>query len=169
MTTTSVFYRLRLTLDDETLDDKLGGGGQFEHIMKGWLLILEHWWNYCDEHFIYDKGTAGFECKDKCGDFCRPHIHIHFDSRIKKDTIVHSLKRHYEEYHGEKLKGNNMYCLKIDPFPENDQKFFSYPMKQGGEHHSSGFSEYEIDVFRAAGAQMYSSTCEINSKKADHR
>lgn len=168
MTTTTVYYRLRITLDDETpteFSDKI-----LDKIIRDWGLITLHWWDYLGTTgFIYDKATCGFESKDKCGALCRPHFHIHFNSRAKKDTIVHALKREYLEYHGLKLKGNNMYALKIDPFPENDAKFFSYPMKQGGFYKYLGFEEDEIAIFRGAGAQMYASTCEINAKRSEHR
>lgn len=163
MTTTTVFYRLRMTLEYETIEPT-------DHIMDGWAILTKHWWDYLAQTgYIHSKATCGFECKDKCGEFCRPHFHIHFDSRSKKDTIVKGLKTEFLKHDGTNLKGNNMYALKIDPFPENDAKFFGYPIKQGGFYQSQGFDDLEMEIMRSASAQMYSTTCEINAKKADHR
>ena len=168
MTTTTVYYKLRITLDTNIFSDG-ATDCPFQHYIDGLESQTRHFWNFLQgTNYIYDKATVGFECKDKCGHLCRPHFHAHFDSRTKKDTVVHGIKAWYNDYFGKNLKGNKLYSLKIEPFPDNDLKFFSYTLKQGGFSASQGFSDEEMKVMKGAAAQLYATSCEINLKKADH-
>ena len=162
-----VYYKFRLTLDDDVWD-----GSSSRVVSMGALREWTDW--LADGGYVSGRMTAGWEVKNSHGDFCKPHIHIHFKSTSKKDTIVKSLKRHYLAMYDETLVGNGLYSFKLCAFPESEDKFFRYPLKQQtftlkGKHYCRGFTDEEIKTMSAVAHGSWVTSAECNNSKKDKR
>ncbi len=89
--------------------------------------------------FIREKeisnATCGFEDKNKYGEPCRPHFHVHFyfnnpDLVDPKRTLVKYLKSRAEAMDIQ-LKHNKKWCLSAVEEPEDLDRFYRYPFKFG--------------------------------------
>lgn len=115
-----IYYKFRYTFaeDAETLNEQ-------KTIVK---LIL----GYLRRYIIGDKFTLGIEYFKAGMESAKPHVHIHFVSRTKKDTIVKHLKRSSKADELNLFHGNRCYALGIEVNVKED-KFFQYPLKQQKE------------------------------------
>lgn len=160
MDTLVIYYKLRLTLDEdiwETSDGKY----------KSYQATTEDWFNWLKTtKYIHDKAACGFEVKDKKDEYCRPHFHIHFNSTARKEAIQKAMKRRYQALYDETLAGNEMYCVKQEPYPDNEIKFYGYAMKQGS-YWTYGIEEDTIKEYAVASAAVYKTTCQVNQKKVE--
>jgi len=160
-----VYYKFRLTLDFEVFDGKAA--------LQPYISCTNSWFNWLiDQGFIDGKATGGCEVKGKTGDYVKPHFHIHFRSTSKKDCIAQAIRRKYFKDYEIKLKGNQMYSLKLDPYPDNDLKFFGYALKQQNPDKRLlvvSFTPTQARDLCVAGNAMFKSTCEFNSAKQMHR
>jgi len=160
-----VYYKFRLTLDENTFESGTD--------TRKYLTQTKSWFSWLQETgFVDGKATAGCEIKGKTGEFCRPHMHVHFRSMHKKDAIAQAMRRKYFKEEEIKLKGNQMYALKLDPYPDNDIKFFGYALKQQNPNKdllTVGFSQTQAWEMCVAGNAQYKSTCEYNAVKQMHR
>lgn len=82
-----------------------------------------------------ETATVGFETKNKYGEPCRPHYHVHFyyhnpDIIDPKRSITQFLKSRAESV-DIKLKGNKKWCLQLVEEPEDYNRFYRYPFKFG--------------------------------------
>ena len=160
MDTLVIYYKIRLTLDSDILDSDSGK-------YKTYSAITEEWFNWLKTtKYIHSKASCGFEVKDKKDEYCRPHLHIHFDSTARKETIQKSMRRRYLDLYDEKLAGNEMYCVKQEPYPDNEIKFYGYAMKQGS-YYTHGIPEDLIKEYAIASAAVYKTTCQVNQKKVE--
>lgn len=75
-------------------------------------------------YFSSEYYTAGIEHFSEGMKDAKPHVHIHFVSRTKKDTIVKKLKRSTSDF-----EGNRCYSLKAEIIVDKE-KFYRYPLKQ---------------------------------------
>jgi len=101
----------------------------------------------------------------------KPHVHIHFVSRHKKDTIIKKLKRHSETK--DLLMGNRCYSMGIE-VNVNERKFWRYPLKQQKEktkrfYRSSGFDDIEIESMINEAYAVWITSCEIQNKKNEKK
>ena len=160
MDTLVIYYKLRLTLDCDIWESNDGK-------YNSYLSTTEDWFNWLKTtKYINSKAACGFEVKDKKDEYCRPHLHIHFDSTARKETIQKAIKRRYKDLYDEILAGNEMYCVKQEPYPDNETKFYGYAMKQGS-YFTHGIHEDIIKEYAVAAAAVYKTTCQINQKKVE--
>ena len=101
----TVWYKLRITLSDEKYDPTIPSG-KFKHMISAAVEFLDVVRSYVAD----SKAIGGVEVHNKYGDYTYPHVHIHFKSQMKKDTILKQLKRKYEDAYGEPLL---QFCLGI--------------------------------------------------------
>lgn len=160
-----VYIKLRISVDDEVWNpNQSSAQGQYKlHVskMKSMISFLR------ENKFIHSKMTCGFEVKGKTGDYVRPHYHIHFDTTTKKDTIRKSITRHWEKNYDEKLSGNKMWSLQIEPYVVED-KFFCYALKQQDEAcptPSMGFDEQQVKSMIKAAQMTAAIATEVAQKK----
>jgi len=161
----TIWYKLRIRLDDAiynpTTDDK-----KYKHHTRA-----------CSEYFeivskYSDKITSGIEVHNKSGGYTYPHIHIHFQSQTKKDTILKKIKRYYQEYYDEPLKGNKMYSFTPETNISQDA-FFRYPLKQmttdpASYDNCKGFERAQLKQLRAVAYAQEMIRWQINDKKDTH-
>lgn len=159
-------YKLRITTDDETYNPD---NRQFKTLLRvakniyGRLIVSQ---------FIHSKAVMGCEVKGKNGDYVKPHFHIHFNSKVKKDTIVKNLKRYYNDEYGENLKGNGMYYLKLESYIDNEKKFYGYPLKQQEDLinvSSKGYTNEQLEELRVGANAVYKTGCEVQQARDDKR
>jgi hypothetical protein len=160
MDTLVIYYKIRLTLDCDIWESNDGKHRSYKGITEDWFNWLK------TTKYINSKATAGFEVKDKKGEYCRPHFHIHFDSTARKETIQKAMKRRYKDLYDEVLAGNDMYCVKQEPYPDNEVKFYGYAMKQGS-YLTFGIDDDKVKEYAAASSAVYKTTCQINQKKVE--
>lgn len=120
------YYKYRYTFpkDDELEYQKTTASRMVKHIV---------------EHFSLDgRYTAGIEHFTKGMQACKPHVHIHFLSKHKSDTIRKNMARTFE------MIGRCQAC--IAEVLVDEDKFFRYPLKQqDGE--SRRWSSYSKELF----------------------
>jgi hypothetical protein len=159
-------YKLRITTDDDTYNPETN---QYKTLVNVSKRIYDR---LIESRFIHAHAVMGCEVKGKNGDYVKPHFHIHFDSRIKKDTIVKNLKRYYEDQYDEKLKGNGMYYLKLESYIDNEKKFYGYPLKQQeclDEVQYYGYTKEQIEEMRLGANAVYKTGCEVQQARDDKR
>jgi hypothetical protein len=116
--------------------------------------------------------TCGIERFNSHGEPTYIHTHIHFTSKVLKNTIRKKIDRFLDK-EGQPFSGIKTICLKPEAF-FTEQKFFQYPYKQyvrdfTDELHlqklSKGFSKERINEFRSASHSSWLTCIEINSNK----
>jgi len=105
------YYKYRYTFQNDEVDDlerqKIVARQMCENLMK----------------FSTDgRYTAGIEHFTKSMQACKPHLHVHFLSREKADSIRRAQARLFD------LKGRCQAC--IPDVIVTEEKFFRYPLKQ---------------------------------------
>lgn len=159
-------YKLRITTDDETYNPDTN---QFKTLLSVANRVLDR---LIISQFIHSIATMGCEVKGKNGDYVKPHFHIHFNSKVKKDTIVKNIKRFYEDQWGEVLKGNGMYYLKLESYIDNEKKFYGYPLKQQEDLDnvkSIGYTDEQLEELRVGANAVYKTGCEVQQARDDKR
>lgn len=163
----AVYIKLRITLDEDVYDET--NAKTNDHYgprkLKSTLAMLT------DNGYIQGKMTSGYEKMGKTGDYVKPHIHIHFKTTTKKDTIRKSITRYWEKQYEEKLSGNKMWSLQIEPYVVED-KFFCYPLKQQDENNpppSIGYEKDEILAMTRAAKMTAAIATEVAQKKGARR
>lgn len=116
--------------------------------------------------------TCGLEKFNKIGEPTYYHIHIHFTSKVLKNTIRKKIDRFLVK-EGQPNSGIQTICLKPEAF-YTEQKFFQYPLKQyatdfTNRHRisvfSKGFSLETLNTYRGASHASWLISREINSNK----
>lgn len=159
-------YKLRITTDDDTYNPE---NCTYKTLVNVSNRIYDR---LIESKFIHAKAVMGCEVKGKNGDYVKPHFHIHFNSKVKKDTIVKNLKRYYEDQYDEKLKGNGMYYLKLESYIDNENKFYGYPLKQQEtitRIRYSGYTSEQIEEMRIGANAVYKTGCEVQQARDDKR
>ncbi len=159
-------YKLRITTDDETYNPETN---QWKTLIGVAQRIYAR---LISSQFIHSQAVMGCEVKGKNGDYVKPHFHIHFNSKVKKDTIVKNLKRYYEDQYSETLKGNGMYYLKLESYIDNENKFYGYPIKQQEDLanvKSIGYSDEKLEEMRVGANAVYKTGCEVQQARDDKR
>lgn len=160
-----VYYKMRITLDDEV--------NQAEDIKKkhgGYVKIHDVIMRDVMTPFITTRMTTSLEYKGGSGEFVKPHIHVAYKSRHKKDTIDRAIKRWWEAQYDEKLSGNKCYMNTPVALPDSEDKFFRYNLKQQNPDdyptkYYKGFTAIEIKDMTIAAAACAKVVQEINIKK----
>lgn len=158
-----VYLKLRITIDENVWDEKTA-----KQTDRNGRLCLANMLDYLkDSGYIKTRATSGYETKGKTGDYVRPHFHIHFDTTTKKDTIRKAITRYWYDRTDEKLSGNKMWSLQLEPYVVED-KFYCYPLKQQREDEpppSVGFSEDDIRAMTKAAVMTAAVATDVANKK----
>lgn len=116
--------------------------------------------------------TGAVEVLDKFGNFTRPHLHLHFASVHKKDTILTCIKRLYKAINDEVMKGVGVYALIIETHICED-RFYKYPLKQlheaGLANNMTNLTNYPgqvLEAMRISAHDQWKFGCEVNNTKS---
>lgn len=156
-----IYYKFRYTFEDE-MD---------EREKKATIDLLIRW---LKRFIIGGKFTLGVEHFKSGMEQAKPHIHIHFVSRTKKDTIVKHLKRQSKKDDLDIFHTNRCYALGVE-VNVNEDKFFRYPLKQqkGETYKKILFGEYftkeRIQTLRDEAYAVWITSCEIQNKKREKK
>lgn len=157
-----IYYKFRYTFQNLELKDEYSSMEKKQHILnvKGMLNDLDP--------YIVDRCTVGLEYMNSYGAPTHPHMHIHFTSRSKKDTIIKQLRRRAQEY-GETMRTNKVFSLKPETYVV-EEKFFRYPLKQGlNIDWQKGFKEEEYTQMHLMANDCWKIGCEVNNSKKDRK
>ena len=168
----AVYYKFRYTFSQEE-DEEFDESAMYNFEIETSFFINLF------KNYYYDKMTTGIEYKDKFGNRTWAHLHIHFSSKTKKDTIVKQLKRKFKEEFSEDLIGNKKYCLSIETYI-NEEKFYRYPLKQGlnlkfvDKHRNEelrqfGFTNDELNLMYEKANDCWMIGQEVANKKQEHK
>lgn len=160
------YVKIRLTLDDEIVTPetlkKMHSPARLSRRAEPYVTKMIN--DHAKQRGLY---TAVVEILDKLGNYTRPHLHLHFVSTKKDDTIRTSLKREYFAQNDEILKGNNLYSMKFETFIDDD-RFYRYPLKQL-ETLDTPLNltppRQGLDVLRQVALAQWKLGCEINQSK----
>lgn len=155
-----IYYKFRYTFpDDVSIEEQ-------KTTTRLLLMLLK-------KYFISAKFILGIEHFKSGMAEAKPHVHIHFVSRTKKDTIVKYLKRH-DKFDGTDLfHGNRCYSLGIE-VNVNTDKFWRYPLKQQKNDTAKyilfgGFEPDKISSWRDEAYAVWITACEIQNKKNEKK
>ena len=156
-----IYYKFRYTFSEDAQGDLHAQN----LITKGIIKILQK--------FMLTKYTGGIEWfKSGMLDVAH-HVHIHFVSRTKKDTIVKALKRSDKDEECPLFHTNRCYALgrEVDV---HISKFWRYPLKQQkGDTRKKiffkGFSQGEIVTLRDEANAVWLTSAEIQNKKNERK
>lgn len=113
--------------------------------------------------------VIGYETKNKLGEDTHPHIHIHFTTDKKVETIRKALQRKWKD-EGETRTRAALYSLKQEEDVKDSDFFFRYPLKQGNNIFDSyniypdGFDK-ELQIKCAI--EYYNTCVEVNRVKME--
>jgi len=163
------FMKTRITLDQEIWDPEQ------ENKSKRWMFNFAKSMVEVVKPYIYTKCSAGFEFKSKTGDWCKPHLHIHFDTITPRDSIVKQLRRVWKEQMDEPFKVKTVWTMKEEHYLNDEVKFFRYAWKQyesleALKKHDlvqHGYSDAQIEEHRAVAHQVWLESREYARAKAD--
>lgn len=159
----AVYYKLRITLDQDVYDesnaqknDRLG-----PRVCNSMVRALE------EKGHVDGKLTSAYEYKGKTGDYTKPHFHIHFRSRSKKEAVRKAILRYWMAQYDETLKGNAMWSLVIEPYVVED-KLFGYLFKHQDVENpplTIGFSKDEITAMIKASKMINAVATDVAQRK----
>lgn len=159
----TVWYKLRITLSDEKYDPTMPTS-KFTHMINAAVEFLD----IVRPYIADSKVIGGVEVHNKYGLYTYPHVHIHFKSQMKKDTILKQLKRKYEEAYGEPMIGTKRYSFKPETNVD-EVAFYRYPLKQYETMPRyclyDGFDYDEMDEMRRVAHAQYKIGVEVNDAK----
>jgi len=149
-----IYYKFRYTFNEEmhaNLNDQKSITDEILKILRPYM---------SSEYY-----TAGIEWFKSGMVDCKHHVHVHFISRTKKDTIVKKLKRSSDSW----FSGNRCYSLGVEVNVDKD-KFFRYPLKQQqGDTRkyikAGGFSKESLIQMRDCAYAVWLTAAEVMNKK----
>lgn len=156
-----IYYKFRYTFQD--VDD-------FREQRASVKLIL----GFLKKFILHDRFTAGVEYFKSGMEDAKPHCHIHFVSRTKKDTIVKSLKRSSARDGLDLFHTNRCYSLGVE-VNVNEDKFFRYPLKQqkGDTYklilYGNFITKDRLIQLRDEAYAVWITACEIQNKKKEKK
>lgn len=127
------------------------------------------------EKYIYEnRYTAGLEFLGKDGQEVKQHLHIHFQSLVKRDTIAKQIVRVLMEDTGDTRKKSHAYYLKAES-EINVDKFYQYPLKENlltdtdKYNWTSGFTKEEVAELNIKAHAIRQVSYEVNQNKTSKR
>jgi len=157
-----IYYKFRYTFAEDVQGDLHCQKLQSKRIIK----LLSRF-------MIGDRYTAGIEWFKSGMHDVKHHLHVHFMSRTKKDTIVKALKRADKDDDVKLYHGNRCYALCVDIIVQLD-KFWRYPYKQqNGSSRKAwfvrGFTKDEVMIMRDVAFACWITASEIANKKMEKK
>lgn len=154
-----IYYKFRYTFPEGEIESNRNA------ILKAFIKQLRRF-------MIGGKYVAGIECFKTGMVDARPHLHLHFVSRTKRDTISKWLRRH-DDPDMPALHGNRCYALSVETVVNGD-KFWRYPLKQQKNDtqrtaYSEGFTKEEVARLRDEAYAVWITSCEVQNKKIEKK
>lgn len=113
--------------------------------------------------------VVGYETKNKVGEQTHPHLHLHFTTDKKVETIRKALTRKWKS-EGETRTRAALYSLKYEEDVNDVDFFFRYPLKQGNNDYDK-FNIYpdgfDKDVQIKCAIEYYNTSVTINRQKME--
>ncbi len=125
----SFLYKLRYTFTDELQIKEDTPAEEKDKIYKSQKQMLYDIYQLLKEYLHKDKLTSGIEYRGKTGQFVNNHIHFHFESNSKRDTIAKQFVRKMMEDMNDFRKKSSAYYLKAQS-EVNYDKHYMYPLKE---------------------------------------
>lgn len=152
-----VYYKYRYTFDKDTQD--LSVQQSFSKLIIAW--IKKH-------YLVGDKITAGIEHYTKGMLPAKPHLHIHFLSRSKADTIRKGLAYNWPENFIGRCQSCKAEVIVDEP------KFWRYPLKQqSGDTRkyavAVGFTKEEKQSMIDTGYACWKQSAEVLQSKLEKK
>lgn len=113
--------------------------------------------------------VVGFERKNNCGEETHPHIHIHFTTEKKIETIRKALTRKWKD-EGEERTRASLYCLKQEDDVIDKNRFFRYPLKQGSQDFmevNEYPEDFDVSIERVLAMEHWNTSVEVNRQKLE--
>lgn len=161
-----IYYKFRYTFDDNCEDN------------NSRKTVVDLLLSKLKRFILNGKFVAGIENFKSGMEAAKPHVHIHFVSRTKKDTIVKHLKRSckkdQDDGYGNMFHGNRCYSLGVE-INVNENKFFRYPLKQQKDEthrmvkYGEYFSKERIITLRDEAYAVWITSCEIQNAKKEKK
>ena len=163
-----VFYKFRFTFQGQSENHDYDTKDlEFQYTTDWFIEQLES--------YHLGKLTSGIEFLNSKGQPTWAHVHIHFSSKSKKDTIMKQLKRKWKEDFDEQFpNGNKNYCLSIETYV-NEEKFWRYPLKQRldldwrNKKRQLGFTIPEFELMHEKANDCWKIGCEVNNAKQEKK
>lgn len=159
-----IYYKFRYTFpDDEDFTDI--------HLQRTRAKLI---YQFIKKFILGDRFTLGIEHFKSGMEEAKPHIHLHFVSRTKKDTIVKSLKRASKKEELDLFHTNRCYGLGVE-VNVNEDKFFRYPLKQqkGDTYRFIRYGNFitkdRLIQLRDEAYAVWITACEIQNKKKEKK
>lgn len=113
--------------------------------------------------------VVGYETKNKVGEQTHPHLHLHFTTDKKVESIRKALTRKWKD-EGETRTRAALYSLKQEEDVKDVDFFFRYPLKQGNNDYDK-FNVYpdgfDKDVQMKCAIEYYNTSVMINRQKME--
>lgn len=167
-----IFYKFRFTFEgqDENHD--------YEKDDKDFQFTTNWFIDQFQEYYL-GKMTSGIEFLNSKGQPTWAHLHIHFSSKTKKDTIWKQIKRKWADDGFGNIVGNKQYSFKVETYV-NEEKFFRYPLKQGLQKswkapngrttaRQFGFTDQELELMYEKAHDCYLISQEVSNAKQDRK
>lgn len=157
-----VDMRLTFSLQDKNLtclEDKAFRNNCFR-ISK---CIIEDLKTLC----YFNKYTGGIEEMNKCGDTCKMHLHLRYETlcSTKVEDQRKTVKTKLERDYNQDTKGNSNFMMKRIAIDYYDD-YFQYPLKQKlNKSLCGGFSEDQLIKWHEAAKSCFIKTMEVNQAK----
>jgi len=156
-----IYYKFRYTFEENT--------GDLYNQMIEYKAVTKCLLSHLEKYMVEGRYVAGIEYFKSGMIDAKPHVHIHFVSRHKKDTIIKKLKRHSETK--DLLLGNRCYSMGIE-VNVNERKFWRYPLKQQKDKTKRFYCSNGIDDIDSLINEAYAvwiTACEIQNKKIEKK
>ena len=181
-------FDLRMTVSQMPFNpDEYKANVPHKHRLRHYTFEMRKVIDFLKERYLgpEDKLIAGFETKNKHGEFTKPHFHIRFTSGHQKEAMRKALRELWKEIFDVYPSGNSVWKFTLVIRVENDRKFWQYPLKQyldwQGLHGppKEDEEEYVVDYINVPENEVkemmltsnaeWKTTCEVNNAKASRK
>lgn len=166
----SFLYKLRYTFTDEYQIEENTPAEEQDKIYKSQKQILYDIYHLLKEYIHKDKFTSGIEYRGKTGQFVNNHIHFHFESNSKRDTIAKQFVRRMMEDMNDFRKKSSAYYLKAQSEVDYD-KHYMYPLKENDwkitkkYNFCKGIPLEELEILNIKAHSLRLKSYEVNEHK----
>lgn len=139
-----------------------------DHTLDQQIKIAKNIIKHISDKWLVDKKiVAGIEHYTKGMLATKPHLHIHFVTKTKSDTIRKGL------LHSQNLQAGRCQCVKNEVLVQVD-KFFRYPLKQQkGESKKwfsfAGFEKDEVQIMLDVAYECWIQSAQISINKMEKK
>lgn len=166
----SFLYKLRYTFTDELQIKDDTPAEEKDKIYKSQKQMLYDIYQLLKEYIHNDKFTSGIEYRGKTGQFVNNHIHFHFESNGKRDSIAKQFVRKMILDMNDFRKKSSAYYLKAQS--EIDyEKHYKYPLKENDwkitkkYNFCKGFTQEELEILNIKAHSQRLIQYEVNEHK----